>query len=48
MYGNRMADIAGRIYPSRVGSLGTDVLAAGGGVRMTSLDAWQMSSFRPT
>ena len=44
VYANRTACITGRIYPSRLDSLGIDVFAEGGGVRLSSLDTWQMAS----
>jgi beta-fructofuranosidase len=44
VYANRTACITGRIYPSRSDSLGVDVFAGSGGVRLRSLDTWQMAS----
>ena len=44
VYANRTACITGRIYPSRSDSLGVDVFAGSDGVRLRSLDTWQMAS----
>ena len=44
VYANKTVCITGRIYPSRSDSLGIDLFAGSDGVRLRSMDTWQLAS----
>ncbi len=44
VYANKRVCITNRIYPSRSDSLGIDLFAKGEGVRLRSMDTWQLAS----
>jgi len=44
VYANGRACMTSRIYPSRADSLGVDVFAQRGSVRLTALDIWELGS----
>ena len=44
VYANGRACVTSRVYPSRSDSLGVDLFALGGTIRLKSIDVWQMGS----
>jgi beta-fructofuranosidase len=44
IFANDRTCLTGRIYPTLADSLGVDLFAGGGTVKLTSMDIWKMGS----